>query len=144
MWTWNSWQVFAVGSALFAGLTAVLAKVGVENIGSNFATFIRTCVVLLMTGVILSWRGEWQSPTSLPGKSLTFLVFSGVATGLSWLCYYRALKMAPASQVAPIDKLSVVVAILLAVVFLGEKLTPQVALGGGLVAAGAVILARAG
>jgi transporter family protein len=144
MWSWNSWQVFAVGSALFAGLTAVLAKVGVENVGSNFATFIRTCIILLMTAIILSVRGEWQSPSSLPAKSVTFLVLSGVATGLSWLCYYRALQMAPASQVAPIDKLSVAVAIALAVIFLGEKLTPQVALGGGLVVAGAVILARAG
>ena len=143
MWNLNNWQTYAIGSAMFAGLTAVLAKVGVENIGSNYATFIRTAVILLMTAAIVSARSEWQSPSTLPIKSVIFLVLSAVATGLSWLCYYRALQMAPASRVAPIDKLSVVFAVLLAAIFLGEKITPQVALGGGLVAAGAVVLALA-
>lgn len=141
--SWNSWQAYAIGSAIFAGLTAVLAKVGVENIGSNFATLIRTAVILVLLLALVSWRGEWMSPDALPGKSVLFLVLSGVATGLSWLCYYRALQMADASKVAPIDKLSVVVAMVLALIFLGEKISLQTAVGGGLVAIGAVVLAMA-
>lgn len=118
----TSWKLFAFGSALFAGLTAILAKVGVEKIPSNLATFIRTVVIILFLGGLISWRREWQNPWHLPSRSLIFLVLSGLATGLSWICYYRALQLGPASLVAPIDKLSLVVAILLAVVFLHERL----------------------
>ena len=104
-----NWVFFAIGSAFFAGLTAILGKLGVEGINSNLATFIRTIVVLLVTAGIISARNEWQLPQHIAAKPLTFLILSGIATGLSWLCYYRALQMAPASWVAPIDKLSVVI-----------------------------------
>jgi transporter family protein len=137
------WLLFALGSAFFAGLTAVLGKVGVQDLPSNFATFFRTVVVLLFAAAIVTLRGEWRSPAVLPTRSLLFLVLSGLATGLSWLCYYRALQLAEASRVAPIDKLSVAFAIVLAVVFLGERLSWQVAVGGLLITAGAVVIAVA-
>jgi transporter family protein len=118
-----NWKLFAFGSALFAGLTAILAKIGVEKIPSNLATFIRTVVIILFLGALISWRKEWESPWQLPTRSLIFLVLSGLATGFSWICYYRALQLGPASLVAPIDKLSLLVAILLAVLFLHERLS---------------------
>ena len=137
----TGWQFFALGSAFFAGLTAILGKVGVADINSNLATFIRTVVILAMTAAIVSWRGEWEPLNKLSGRGVLFLCLSGLATGLSWLCYYRALQIGPASGVAPIDKLSVAFVIVLAYLFLGEPLTWKVLLGGGLVVAGAVILA---
>ena len=138
-----SWQAYALASAFFAGLTAVLGKVGVAGINSNLATLLRTLVILAMLGLIVLGRGEWQNPASLPSKSLIFLLLSALATGASWLCYYKALQMGPASRVAPIDKLSVMVAMLLALIFLGESLTWKALLGGALVAGGAVLLALA-
>ena len=135
------WLLFALGSAFFAGLTAILGKIGVAGLSSNLATFIRTVVILGMTLAIVSWRGEWAAPQSLAPKPVAFLVLSGIATGLSWLCYYRALQLAPASLVAPIDKLSVAFAIALGVLVLGEPLTWRVALGGALVVAGALVIA---
>lgn len=114
-----NWVIFAIGSAFFAGLTAILGKLGVEGINSNLATFIRTIVVLAVTGCIITMRNEWQLPQHIATKPFIFLLLSGVATGLSWLCYHRALQLAPASWVAPIDKLSVVIAIVLGVVLLG-------------------------
>lgn len=135
------WHWFALGSAFFAALTALLGKVGVSELNSNLATLIRTAVVLVLTAAIVSWRGEWQAWTPISNRAAIFLVLSGVATGLSWLCYYRALQMAPASRVAPIDKLSVGLVILFAIVFLGEPLTWKVALGGTLVVAGVVLTA---
>lgn len=137
------WQSFALASAFFAGLTAVLGKVGVSRINSNMATLIRTIVILLMIALIVAARGEYEPIPSLPRRSLLFLVLSGIATGLSWLCYYRALQMGPASAVAPLDKLSVVFVIVLAALFLGEPLTWNVLVGGGLVLAGAIVLAGA-
>lgn len=116
------WKLFAVGSAFFAGITAVLAKVGVKDISSNLATLIRTFVIIMFLGVLVGVRKEWQNPLLLNRKSLIFLVLSGITTGLSWLCYYRALKTGPASLVAPIDKLSLFFAIVLSILFLGEKL----------------------
>ncbi len=136
-----TWQLFAFGSAFFAALTAIFGKVGVSELNSNLATFIRTIVVLVASAIIISIRQEWVKPESLPTKSLMFLVLSGIATGFSWLCYYRALQMAPASRVAPIDKLSVVLVLIFAVVFLGEQLTWKTGLGGALIAAGAVLMA---
>ena len=136
-----SWQVFALGSAVFAGLTAILGKVGVSEINSNLATLIRTVVILGIAALLVTVRGEWEPLDKLSGRAVLFLCLSGIATGLSWLCYYRALQMADASKVAPIDKLSVVFVIVFAVVFLGEPLTWKVAVGGGLVVAGAVVLA---
>lgn len=137
----NGWQVFALGSAVFAALTAVLGKVGVSEINSNLATLIRTVVIFAVTAGIVSVRREWEPLGRLSRLGVTMLVLSGVATGLSWLCYYRALQMAPASKVAPIDKLSVALVIVLAVVFLGEPLTWKVAVGGGLIVIGVLVLA---
>lgn len=139
----GQWQMFAVASAFFAGLTAILGKIGVSSINSNFATFIRTLVIAVVTAGILSLRDEWQRPSAIDRKSLLFIVLSGIATGLSWLCYYRALQLGPASKVAPIDKLSVAFVIVLSIAFLGEPLTWQVALGGLLIVAGSLVLALA-
>ena len=136
----SRWEFFALASAFFAGLTAFLGKMGVMNINSNLATFIRTAVVLLMTACILSYRHQWQWPQGAAMKAWVFLVLSGIATGLSWLCYYRALSLGPVSKVASIDKLSVVFAIILGILFLGEKLSWQLALGAGLIISGAVII----
>lgn len=140
MKTLSPWLSFALGSAFFAGLTAILGKLGVAGLNSNLATFIRTVVILVITGAIVSARDEWTLP-AVAARPLTFLVLSGAATGLSWLCYYRALQLAPASLVAPIDKLSVAFAIALGVTVLGEPLTWRVALGGVLVVAGALVIA---
>lgn len=115
------WKMYALGSAFFAGLTALLGKIGVQNINSNLATFIRTVVVIIFLCLLLSFRQEWANPLQLSRKSLIFLVLSALATGLSWICYYRALQTGPASLVAPIDKLSVVFAVLLSVLFLAER-----------------------
>ena len=136
-----NWVFFAIGSAFFAGLTAILGKLGVEGINSNLATFIRTIVVLLVTAGIISARNEWQLPQHIAAKPFTFLILSGVATGLSWLCYYRALQMEPASWVAPIDKLSVVIAIILGVVLLGEPLSMKLVMGSLLILSGVLVLA---
>ncbi|WP_201316510.1 EamA family transporter [Dyella sp. EPa41] len=137
----ESWLLFALGSAFFAALTALFGKLGVAGINSNLATFIRTIVILLVTAGILSLRSEWVKPTGLPASSWVFLVLSGIATGLSWLCYYRALQLGPVSKVAPIDKLSVAIAIVLGVLLLGESLSWPLVIGGGLIVAGAIVIA---
>jgi len=137
----NLWLAFALGSAIFAGLTAILGKVGVAGMSSNLATFIRTFVILVFTACILSARSEWAAPSQTSTRSWTFLILSGLATGASWLCYYRALQLAPASRVAPIDKFSVVIAIVLGVAFLGEPLGWKLVLGGALIVAGTVVIA---
>lgn len=137
----ESWLLFALGSAFFAALTALFGKIGVAGINSNLATFIRTIVILMVTAGILSLRGEWAKPSGLPWHSWVFLVLSGVATGLSWLCYYRALQLGPVSKVAPIDKLSVAFVIVLSLVFLGEQASWPVLVGGGLILAGALVIA---
>ena len=134
------WIYFAFGSAIFASLTAIFGKIGVEGINYNFATFIRTIVILVVTAGILSLRNEWQKLESISSKSVLFLVLSGIATGLSWLCYYRALQLGPASKVAPVDKLSVAITILLAIVFLKEDLNLKAILGGGLIVAGSIVI----
>jgi transporter family protein len=139
----KGWQIFAFGSAFFAGLTAIFGKVGVQGINSNLATLIRTVIILGIIAAIVTARGEWRQTGGINARSLIFLALSAAATGLSWLCYYRALQIGPASRVAPVDKLSVVFAIVLAVVFLGEKLSWKSLLGSALVAAGAIILAIA-
>ncbi len=137
----KSWIWYALGSAGFAALTAILGKLGVSEINSNLATFVRTIVILAVAAGIVTAREEWESPSKLSLRGLLFLVLSGIATGLSWLCYYRALQLGPASRVAPIDKLSVVLVIVLAVVFLGEPLSWKIALGGLLITAGVVVVA---
>jgi transporter family protein len=137
----TSWPFWALASAVFAALTAILAKVGIEGIGSNLATFIRTVVILAFAGLILTVAGEWRAPASIAPRSWLFLVLSGLATGASWLCYFRALKLGEAAMVAPIDKLSVVFVAIIAAVFLGEKLSPVNWLGVALIACGAVLVA---
>lgn len=137
----DSWLLFALGSAFFAALTALFGKLGVAGINSNLATFIRTIVILLVTAGILSLRGEWARPTGLPWHSWLFLVLSGIATGLSWLCYYRALQLGPVSKVAPIDKLSVAMVIVLGLLFLGEKPSVPMLVGGSLIVVGAIVIA---
>jgi len=134
------WKLFAIGSALFAGLTAVLAKVGVKDISSNLATLIRTIVIIVFLGVLVGIRREWENPLLLNRKSLIFLILSGLTTGLSWLCYYRALKTGPASLVAPIDKLSLGFAVILAILFLGERLNIFQWIGTFLIFAGSFVL----
>ena len=135
------WRVFALGSAFFAALTALFGKVGVSEINSDLATFYRTLIILAVSGLLVSARQEWQAPGAVSSKGLLFLVLSGVATGLSWLCYFRALQMAPASRVAPIDKFSVVLVVIFAVLMLGEKLTWKVGLGAILITGGVILTA---
>ena len=125
----QSWQFWALLSACFAALTAIFAKVGVENVNSDYATFVRTIVIVMAAGSIVYLSGQWQAPSEISTKSWVFLVMSGLATGASWLCYFRALKLGDASRVAPIDKLSVVLVAIFAVLFLGEKLHPANWLG---------------
>lgn len=136
----TDWRFFALASAVFAALTAIFGKVGVSSINSNMATFIRTVVILAFTAGVVFWRNEWSTPASLDRKSILFLFLSGLATGASWLCYYRALQLGPASKVAPLDKLSVGIAILLAVLFLGEQLDWKTLVGGSLIVVGSLIL----
>ena len=135
-----SWLPWALGSALFAALTALFAKVGLEGIDSDFATLLRTIVIVGILGVLVLATGKWRNPMLLPSRSVTFLVLSAVATGASWVCYFRALKLGAVSQVAPVDKLSVVLAAVLAVLFLGERPVAREWVGILLVAAGVFVL----
>ena len=137
----STWQLWAVLSAIFAALTAIFAKVGVANINSDLATFIRTCVILLTLALIVYATGQFENPTSISPRTYLFLVLSGLATGASWLCYFRALKLGNASQVAPVDKLSVVLVAIFGALLLGEKLTMLNWLGVALIALGAVLVA---
>jgi transporter family protein len=139
-----SWQFWAVLSAFFAALTAIFAKIGIENVGSDFATFIRTIVILLALAAILTANGGWQSLDVVSSRSAVFLVLSGLATGASWICYFRALKLGDAARVAPIDKMSVVLVALFGVAFLGEELALPNWLGVGLIAGGAILVAYKG
>ena len=136
-----TWLIWALLSAVFAAGTAILAKVGVEGVDSNLATAIRTSVILVFTWAIAIGLEKHQGLSSISRKSWIFLVLSGVCTGLSWLCYFRALQIGEASKVAPVDKLSVVLVLVFAALFLGERLTWAKAAGGVLIAAGAIILA---
>ncbi len=137
----SSWQVWALLSAGFAALTAIFAKVGVQEINSDYATLIRTVVILIVAAGIVFAFGEFKPPSQIPGRTYIFLVLSGLATGASWLCYFRALKIGNAAQVAPVDKLSVVLVAIFAVLFLGEKLSAVGWLGIVLVGTGAVLIA---
>ena len=138
-----SWLGWALLSAVFAAATALLAKVGIAGIDSNLATAIRTSVVLVFTWAIAIGLEKHTGVSQIGRRSWTFLVLSGIATGLSWLCYFRALQLGPASSVAPVDKLSVVIVIVCAWLFLGESLTPMKIAGGSLISAGAILLAFA-
>ena len=137
----ESWLFWALLSAGFAALTAIFAKVGVGPINSDFATFIRTLVVIAALAGFLSFTSQWQNLGTIPLKSWAFLLLSGLATGASWVAYFRALKLGSASQVAPIDKLSIVLVTIFAVVFLGEKLPLTGWLGVAMIACGAILVA---
>ena len=139
--SFSSWQVWAVLSAAFAALTAIFAKVGVEDINPDLATFLRTIIVLISLALILLATGQFRNPGAISSKSWLFLVLSGLGTGASWLCYFRALKLGPATLVAPIDKLSVVLVALFGVMFLGERPSLNGWIGIVLIAAGAVLIA---
>lgn len=136
----NDWRVFALLSACFAALTAIFGKIGVATINSSLATFVRTIVILVFAAGIVSFERAWRVPSDLSQRGMVFLVLSGIATGASWLCYYRALQMGPASKVAPVDKLSVAITIILAILFLGETLSWKVALGAALILAGSLLV----
>lgn len=134
------WWIYALLSAFFASLTAIFAKIGVTNVNANLATAIRTVVILIVAWGIVLARGEAKGLSTLSKHNVLFLVVSGIATGLSWICYFKALQMGKVSQVAPVDKLSVALTIVLSVVFLGEALTLKTALGALLIVAGTVVL----
>lgn len=136
----STWLPWALGSAVFAALTAVFAKVGLEGIDSDFATLVRTVVIVAVLGALVAATGKWRNPLELPARSTGFLVLSALATGASWVCYFRALKAGDASKVAPVDKLSVVLVAVFAAAFLGERPAPRDWLGIGLVAAGVLVL----
>ena len=136
----STWQFFALASAVFAALTAIFGKLGVAEINSNLATFIRTIVILVVTALIISLRGEWQPPASVSQKTAIFLVLSGIATGLSWLCYYRALQLGPVSLVAPVDKMSVALVVVLAFFVLGETPSAQTIIGAALIVTGSLVM----
>jgi bacterial/archaeal transporter family protein len=137
----ESWQLWAVLSAVFAALTAIFAKIGVENINSDLATFIRTVVVLVSFLVLLLATGQFVSSGPISGRTWTFLVLSGLGTGASWLCYFRALKLGPASLVAPVDKLSVVLVAIFGALVLGERPSAAGWLGIAMIGCGAVLIA---
>lgn len=136
----QSWVAWAFLSAAFAALTAIFAKVGLEGVDSDYATLFRTVVILLVLSALVLGLGKWRDPATLSSRTVTFLVLSGLATGASWLCYFRALKVGEASQVAPIDKFSVVLVALFATAFLGERPSPREWTGIGLVTSGVVLL----
>ncbi len=138
---YTEWQLWAVASACFAALTAIFGKVGVEAIDSNYATLIRTALILAMISVIAVATGTIQPLSSISARTWIFLALSAAATGASWLCYYRALKLGPASGVAPIDKLSVVLVAVFSVACLGERLDAKNWLGIAMIAGGAVLVA---
>ncbi|NMB45477.1 MAG: EamA family transporter [Firmicutes bacterium] len=137
----SDWLFWALLSAVFAALTSILAKVGIEGVDSDLATLIRTFVIVITLGIFVSATNKWTNPFSLGPKTLTFLVLSGLATCASWVCYFRALQMGEASRVAPVDKLSVVLVAVFAVLFLGERPSMKDWVGIALVGVGTVVLA---
>ncbi|HEY5812494.1 MAG TPA: EamA family transporter [Terrimicrobiaceae bacterium] len=139
-----NWFYWALGSAFFAAWTAIFAKVGVEGMDSNWATALRTTVVVCFTWGIVIFSGVPGNISQLSGRSVVFIVLSGLATGASWLCYFRALQLGTVSQVAPIDKLSVVLVLVFAALFLGEKMHWQTILGAALIVTGVTILSQQG
>ena len=134
------WFLFALGSSIFAALTSILAKIGIEGVNSNLATAIRTCVVLLMSWGMVFVTNTQGGIVEISRRSWVFLILSGIATGASWLCYYKALQIGEASKVVPIDKLSVVITMILAAVILHEQFTPKSILGCVLIGAGTLLM----
>ena len=140
----STWQFWALASAVFAALTAVFAKVGVEHVAPDVATLVRTVVILLALGLVVAATGQFGQLFGATSRTYLFLALSGLATGASWLCYYRALKLGPAARVAPIDKMSVLLVALFGVAFLGERLTTRNWLGVAMIAGGAILVALRG
>ena len=134
------WLVLALGSSIFAALTSILAKIGIDNVNSNLATAIRTCVVLVMSWGMVFLTNTHSGIGEISRKSWIFLILSGLATGASWLCYYKALQLGQASKVVPIDKLSVVITMVLAALILHEQFTPKSILGCVLIGAGTLLM----
>ncbi len=134
------WWIYALLSALFAALTAIFAKVGIRGVDTDLATAIRTVVILVVAWGIAFFRGGAATINSLTKQNIIFLCLSGLATGLSWIFYFKALQLGKVSQVAPVDKLSVAIAIILSVIFLGEVLTPKVAIGALMIIGGTIVL----
>lgn len=143
MSTSNSWFAWAAMSAVFAALTAIFAKIGIQGVNSDLATLVRTSVVLLVLCAFVWLTGKWSNPLALSAKTWLFLVLSALATGASWVCYFRALQLGDASKVAPVDKFSLVLVAIFAVAFLGERPSLREWLGISLVAAGVLVLAIA-
>ena len=139
--TATSWFVWALLSAVFAALTAIFAKIGLRGVDSDYATLIRTMVILVVLALFVALAGKWSDPRGLAPRTWLFLTLSGLATGASWVCYFRALQMGEAAKVAPVDKFSVVLVAIFAVAFLGERPSPREWAGIGLVTAGVVVLA---
>ena len=137
----GGWLLWAVLSAMFAALTAIFAKVGIEGVDSDLATLVRTGIIAVVLSGFLGYAGKWANPLALPPKTWLFLGLSGVATGASWVCYFRALQRGEASQVAPVDKLSVVLVAVFAFAFLGERPSSREWLGIALVGGGVLLLA---
>ncbi len=137
----GSWQFWALGAAVFAALTAIFGKVGVSAVHSDLATLIRTVVILAIISLVVMAGDAWQAPSTIPTKTWVFMILSGAATGASWLCYFRALQMGDAGQVAPLDKLSVVMVAIFGALFLGERLSALNWLGVALIAGGAILVA---
>ena len=134
------WAIFAVLSAIFAALTSILAKIGIEGVNSNLATAVRTIVIVLMAWFMVFITGNQNGIVDISKKSWIFLILSGLATGASWLCYYKALQLGEASKVVPIDKLSIVITIVLAFIFLGEQITLKTLIGCCLIVTGTFIM----
>ena len=134
------WSIFAILSAIFAALTSILAKVGIEGVNSNLATAVRTIVVVLMAWFMVFVTGNQNGIVDISKKSWIFLILSGLATGASWLCYYKALQLGEASKVVPIDKLSIVITIILAFIFLGEQITLKTLIGCCLIIIGTFVM----
>lgn len=139
--TSNSWFYWAVLSAVFAALTAIFAKVGIQGIDSDLATLVRTAIIIIVLSAFVWFAGKWSNPFTLPAKTWLFLGLSGLATGASWLCYFRALQIGDASKVAPVDKLSLVLVAIFAFIFLGEHPSLREWCGIAMVAGGVLILA---
>ncbi|MGK5047863.1 EamA family transporter [Janthinobacterium sp. GB4P2] len=141
MATSNGWFYWAILSAVFAALTAIFAKIGIQGVDSDMATLIRTAVIIVVLSVFVTYTGKWSNPFELSPKTWLFLGLSGLATGASWVCYFRALKIGDASKVAPVDKLSLVLVAVFAFTFLGERLSVREWSGISLVASGVLLLA---
>lgn len=141
MFAGNSWLIWALLSAFFAAMTAIFAKIGVQNVDSDLATLIRTFIIIAVLSLFIAFTGKWRNPLEISGRSWLFLLLSGLATGASWVCYFRALKVGEAFKVAPVDKLSLVMVAIFATLFLGEQPNLREWAGLGLVAAGVVLIA---